>query len=96
MTRKQEINAIYDRLCWILKGICAGDVTEETAWEVINLDEVSRFVQVVNDCWHLQDANCNLMNSCYIEKWRNFEEVATIIYDGGGRINKPMDSKKAK
>jgi hypothetical protein len=96
MTRKQEIDSIYDRLCWMLKGVVGGDVDPETVWEIINLEELSKFVQVVNDCWHLQDANSTLMNSCYIEKWRDFEEVAKIIYEGGGRINMPMDASKAQ
>lgn len=96
MTRKQEINAIYDRLCWMLKGVCQSNVEPETVWEVLNLEELSMFVCAVNDCWQLQDAGCRLMISCNIDQWRDFEKVAELIYDGGGRINKPMDTKKAK
>ncbi len=96
MSKQQEINAIYDRLCWILKGSFGGDTDPETCWEVMNLEELAKFIQVVNDCWHLQDAGSNLMNSCYIDSWRDFETVAKAIYDGGGRINKPMDAKKGK
>lgn len=100
MTRKQEINAIYDRLCWMLKGVCQSNVDPDTVWEVISFSELSAFINAVNDCWQLQDAasalGSNLMNSCYIEKWRDFEELAETIYDGGGRINKPMTQKGAK
>lgn len=96
MTRKQEINAIYDRLCWMMSGIIQGSFDPESSWEVIRLEEVSQFVCAVNDVWHLQDAGSNLMNSCYIEQWADFEQIAEIIYIGGGRINKPMDAKKAK
>lgn len=90
MTRKQEINAIYDRLCWMMSGILQCAYDPETSWEVIGLEAVSQLVCAVNEIWHLQDANCNLMNSCWIEQWANFEKVAEIIYDGGGRVNKPM------
>ena len=96
MTRKQEINAIYDRLCWMMSGIIQGSFDPEISWEVIRLEEVSKFICAVNDIWHLQDAGSILMNSCYIEEWADFEVVAEYIYAGGGRNNKPMEPKKVK
>lgn len=94
MTKKQEIDAIYDRLCWLLKGASGSNADPETVWDVLNLDDLARFIAVVDDCWHLQDADSPLLRSFNIAKWYDFEGVAKHIYEGGGRINKPMDKKK--
>lgn len=96
MTRKQEINAIYDRLCWMLCGAFQGKTDPETCWEFMDLESLSRFIITVNDVWELQEAGSNLMNCCYIEQWRDFERIAEFIYNGGGRVNKPMDARKSK
>lgn len=93
MSRKQEINAIYDSLVWILKGVCQCDSDPDTVWDVINLDELSRFINTVNDCWGMQDANSRYMNACYINEWQDFENIAEHIYEMGGRINRKMNKK---
>lgn len=98
MTRKQEINAIYDRLCWMLcgaRGCSTPDV--DCFWETTSSDQLQAFIESVSDVWQLQDAgDVRLMNTCYIGNWSDLNLVAEIIYNGGGRINKLMDVKKVK
>ena len=62
--------------------------------DIIILEELARFIQAVDSYWGLQEAGSILMVSSHIDKWSDFEEVANHIYEGGGRINKPMEKKK--
>lgn len=97
MTRKQEINAIYDRLCWMLNGAFEGKADPESFWEVCSPESLRQFINAANDVWQITDAGeYRLISTCYIDNWANLELVAEIIYDGGGRSNKPMDARKAK
>jgi len=47
--------------------------------------------EYVRECFRYEDGKL-----CYINEWYDFGEVAKIIYDGGGRINKHMDTKRSK
>lgn len=93
MSCKQEINAIYDRLVWILKGVCQCDSDPDTVFEVLNLDILSTFINTVDDCWGMRQAESMYMNSCFINLWQDFEKVAAHIYDMGGRVNRKMNKK---
>lgn len=96
MTRKQEIDAIYDRLCWALKGAAGCDVDPDIMSDIIILEELARFIQTVDSYWGLQEADSSLMSSSNIDKWDDLEGVAKHIYEGGGRINQPMKKKKSE
>lgn len=97
MSKQQEINAIYDRLCWMMKGAFACNFSEKNLIEVGVCPELGHFISSVVDCWEIEGSvDESLLDARLISVWQDFSKVAEIIYAGGGRINKPMDEKKAQ
>lgn len=58
---------------------------------------MNAFIDACNDVWLMNDAGATkLISTSHIAVWSDLPKVAEIIYDGGGRINKPMNAKANK